>query len=101
MFSAFKKSKVISGCKNLKSKDLSRSSSSVWLNSFFSQDILACENSRFSSLLPSRYVSPGGTSAPQQQKFHTDDVNQCLHKKSGRGEVPNVLRKRQGIMLLA
>ena len=22
-------------------------------------------------------------SAPQQQKFHTDDVNQCLHKNSG------------------
>ena len=36
------KSKAIHGCKNLKSKDLSRSSSSVWLNSFFSQDILAC-----------------------------------------------------------
>ena len=25
--------------------------------------------------------SPGGTSGPQ--KFHTDDVNQCLHNKSG------------------
>ena len=48
------KSKAISGCKNLKSEDFSRSLSSVWLNSFFSQDILAYENSRFSSLLTNR-----------------------------------------------
>ena len=34
-----------------------------------------------SSLL--RDVSLRGTSATQRQKFHTDDVNQCLHKKSG------------------
>ena len=26
----------------------------------------------------------------QQQKFHTDDVNQCLLNKSGSHEVPNV-----------
>ena len=26
-----------------------------------------------------REVSPGGTSVPKQQKFHTDGVNQCLH----------------------
>ena len=30
-----------------------------------------------------RDVSRQGTSATQQQKFHTDGVNQCLHKKSG------------------
>ena len=28
-------------------------------------------------------IWPGGTSVPQQQKFHTDDINQCLHKKFG------------------
>ena len=32
---------------------------------------------------PLRDVSRGGTSATQRQKFHTDDVNQCLHNKSG------------------
>ena len=26
----------------------------------------------------------------QQQKFHTDDANQCLHNKSGSHEVPNI-----------
>ena len=34
---------------------------------------LACENSRFSSLLATGDVSPGGTSATQRQKFQTDD----------------------------
>ena len=38
---------------------------------------------------PLRDVSLGGTSATQQQKFHTDDVNQCLHNKSGSHGVPN------------
>ena len=33
---------------------------------------------------------PGGTFVPQQQKFHTDDVNQCLHNKSYSHGVPNV-----------
>ena len=28
-------------------------------------------------------VTRGGTSATQRQKFHTDDVNQCLHNKFG------------------
>ena len=28
-------------------------------------------------------VLPGGMSAPQRQKFRTDDINQCLHIKSG------------------
>ena len=40
-----------------------------------------------SSLL--KDVSQGGTSATQRQKFHTDDVNQCLHNKSGSHGVPN------------
>ena len=34
-------------------------------------------------------VSRGGTSSTQRQKFHTDDVNQCLHNKSGSHGVPN------------
>ena len=29
---------------------------------------------------------------PQLQKFHTDDVNQCLHNKSGSHGVPNAGR---------
>ena len=36
---------------------------------------------------PLRDVSQGGTSAIQRQKFHTDDLNQCLHNKSGSHEV--------------
>ena len=32
---------------------------------------------------PLRDVSRWGTSATQRQKLHTDDVNQCLHNKSG------------------
>ena len=39
------------------------------------------ENSLLSSL-PAAKVSTGGTSAPQRQKFHIVDVNQCLHSKS-------------------
>ena len=52
---------------------------------------LACEQQTF--LLcssPLRDVLWGGTSATQQQKFHNDDVNQCLHNKSGSHGVPNV-----------
>ena len=49
---------------------------------------LAHENSRFSSLFAARDVSRGGTST-QRQKFHTDDVNQCLHNKSGSHGIPN------------
>ena len=33
-------------------------------------------------LLAAAEVSQGGTSATQRQKFHTDDINQCLHNKS-------------------
>ena len=36
--------------------------------------VLACENILFSSLFIAGDVSHGGTSATQQQKFHTDDV---------------------------
>ena len=36
--------------------------------------LLACEYSRFSLLVAARDVSPGGTPAPQRQKFRTDDV---------------------------
>ena len=32
---------------------------------------------------PLRDISRGGTSATQRQRFHTDDVNQFLHNKSG------------------
>ena len=39
---------------------------------------------------PLRDVSRGGTSATQRQKFHTDDVNQCLYNKSGSHGVPNI-----------
>ena len=51
--------------------------------------MLACENIRFSSLLTAGDVSRGGTSATQQQKFHTDDANQCLHNKSASHGDPN------------
>ena len=51
----------------------------MWIH-FFSDifaavaDPVICEYSRFSSLFAARDVSPGGTSAPQRQKFRTDDV---------------------------
>jgi len=38
---------------------------------------------------PLRDVSRGGTYATQRQKFHTDDVNQCLLNKFGSHGVPN------------
>ena len=50
---------------------------------------LACENSRFSSLFAAEDVSRGGTSATQRQKFHTDDVNQCLRNISSSHGVPH------------
>ena len=40
--------------------------------------------------LPLRDVSQGGTSATQQLKFRSDDVNRCLQNKSGSHGVPNV-----------
>ena len=51
--------------------------------------LIAYEDSHFSSLFAAGDVLHGGTSASQQQKFHTDDVNQCLHNKSGSHGVPN------------
>ena len=51
--------------------------------------VIACENICFSSLFAAGDVSRGGTSATQRQNFHTDDVNQCLHNKSGSHGVPN------------
>ena len=53
-------------------------------------DILACENIRFSLFFAVGDVSRRGTSATQQQKFHTDDANKCLHNKSGSHGVPNI-----------
>ena len=50
---------------------------------------LACENSCFSSLFAAGDVSRGGTCATQRQKFHTDDVNQCLQNTSGSHGVPH------------
>ena len=50
---------------------------------------LACENSHYSSLFATGDVSRGITSATWQQKFHTDDVNQCIHYKSSSHGVPN------------
>ena len=38
---------------------------------------------------PLRDVSRQGMSATQRQKFHTDDVNLCLHKKSCSHGVPD------------
>ena len=38
---------------------------------------VACENSHFSLLFATENISRGGMSATQQQKLHTDDVNQC------------------------
>ena len=51
--------------------------------------LLACENIRFSSLFAAGDVSREGMSGTQRQKFHTDDVNQCLLNKSGSHGVPN------------
>ena len=52
--------------------------------------VIACENICFSSLFAVGDVSRGGISATQRQKFHTGDVNQCLHNKSGSYGVPNI-----------
>ena len=46
----------------------------TWLRFWRGSKRIACENSCFSSLFAA------GT-ATQRQKFHTDDVNQCLHNK--------------------
>ena len=55
------------------------------------KNFVACKNILFSSLFAARDVSRGGNmSATQQQKFHTDDANQCLHNKSGSHGAPNI-----------
>ena len=54
------------------------------------RDHIACENIRFSSLFAAGDVSRGGTSATQRQKFHTDDVNQCLDNKHDSHGAPNI-----------
>ena len=41
--------------------------------------LLKSEVHCLSLLLAAGDISPGGTSAPQQQKFHTDDVNSVLN----------------------
>ena len=51
--------------------------------------LIAYEDSHFSLLFAAGDVLHGGMSVSQQQKFHTDDVNQCLHNKSGSHRVPN------------
>ena len=43
----------------------------------------------FLLLLAAFDILQQGTSGTQQQKFHTDDENQCLHNKSGSPWVPN------------
>ena len=48
---------------------------------------MTCKNIRFSSLFAT--AVGGETSAAKQQKFHTDDANQCLHNKCGSHGVQN------------
>ena len=55
----------------------------------YTSALIACENSHFSSLLAAWDISRGGMSATRRQKFHTDEVNQCLHIKFGSRGVPN------------
>ena len=40
----------------------------------FFQSVIGCKYSCFSFLLVAEDVSPGGTSATQRQKFHTNDI---------------------------
>lgn len=61
----------------------------VWVRHFLH---LACERQTF--LLAHRPLSlkdgsRGGPSVTQRQKFHADEVNQCLHNKSVCHGVPN------------
>ena len=48
-----------------------------------------CRNRGFSLLLVAGDFSRWGTSATQGQKFHTDDVNQCLQNESSSHGFPN------------
>ena len=84
-------------CSSFNPKNGSIHKNRKWLswdreNYIFAQKWLRCKL-RAADVSPSssplRDVSRGGTSATQRQKFHTDDVNQCLHNKSGSHGVPN------------
>ena len=46
----------------------------IWRSGSATAQYLARENSRLASVLAARDVSPWETSAPQRQKFHSDDV---------------------------
>ena len=54
---------------------------------------MSCTSLRTADVSPRsstlRDVSQGGMSATQWQKFHTDDINQCLHNNFGSHRVPN------------
>ena len=67
--------------------------SSLWVYEISWRELhVACENSHFfcSFLLLAAFdILQQGPSGTQQQKFHTDDENQCLHNKSGSPWVPN------------
>ena len=74
-------------CRGPHRRDVTHSLSKVscfLLKSFHFRRLLACENIRFSSLFVARDAL-----SPIQRQFHTDDVNQCLHNKSGSQGVPN------------
>ena len=43
--------------------------------------VTSLQNSRFSWLIAAGDVSRGGTSTTRRQRFHANDVNQCLHNK--------------------
>ena len=51
--------------------------------------MVACENSHFSLLFIAGDVLRRRMSATQQQKLHTDDINQYLHNISGSHGVPH------------
>ena len=46
----------------------------------YTSALIACENSHF--ILAPRRLGHLKRSPTRQQKFHTDEVNQCLHIKS-------------------
>ena len=62
------------------------------LNSSTTLFRVTCNSSRLSLLLVAQGILPGAMFAPQLQKLHCDDINQCLQLciKSGSHGVPNV-----------
>ena len=48
------------------------------LNSSTTLFRVTCNSSRFSLLLVAQGILPGAMFAPQRQKLHSDDINQCL-----------------------